>query len=116
EALAAAEIARELRLATVWSWGWGTFAPADRDADKPAAACVYLWARDASLCDGPAAAGADFDSSRAEGQIVLRPGVECSLGPAEIRRRDVERLSALTGDRDAAASALLQRAVTAAAA
>ena len=40
-------------IATVWSWGWGTFNAAGADPDKQAAACVFLWTRDASLCDGP---------------------------------------------------------------
>ena len=61
ETLAAKEVAGELGLPTLWSWGWATYIPTPPDADKPAAACVYLWARDQSLCDGPAtAAGAAY--------------------------------------------------------
>ena len=45
QALAAREIAAETGIATIWSWGWGTFGPQSADADKAAAACVYLWAR-----------------------------------------------------------------------
>ena len=51
QALAAREVAGETGLATIWSWGWGTFGPQSADADKAAAACVYLWARDPTLCD-----------------------------------------------------------------
>ncbi len=59
EALAAKQVAKEFKIAGVWSWGWASFNPnATPDPDKPAAACVWLWARDPSLCDGPAAAGA----------------------------------------------------------
>jgi hypothetical protein len=73
--LAAKRVASEFGVATVWSWGWGTFSAAGADPDKEAAACVYLWARDPALCDGPSAAGPDFEASRAEGQIALPQGV-----------------------------------------
>ncbi len=111
EALAAKQVASETRLEGVWSWGWPAFSAAGADPDKPAAACVYLWARDQSLCDGPALAGPGFDASLTEGQIVLPVGVRCTFGPATILKSDVGRLAALTGDRELAASALLQRDV-----
>jgi hypothetical protein len=111
EALAAKQAAAEMPLQGIWSWGWPTFSVAGDDPDKPAAACVYLWARNPALCDGPAAAGAGFDSSRTEGQLVLAPGVRCLLGTARILKSDVGRVSGLTGDRESAATALLQRAV-----
>jgi hypothetical protein len=56
EAVGAREVARETGLSSIWSWGWGTFGPDSADPDKPAAACVYLWARDHTLCDGPLSA------------------------------------------------------------
>ena len=37
---------------------------ADRDPDKPAAACVYLWTRDHGLCAGPAHGGAQVRPRR----------------------------------------------------
>ena len=80
EALAAKQVAADTHVEGVWSWGWPSFSVAGVDPDKQAAACVYLWARDAALCDGPAVAGADFDSSRSEGQIALPAGVRCTLG------------------------------------
>jgi hypothetical protein len=95
----------------IWSWGWPAFSTAGEDPDKPAAACVYLWARSRSLCDGPALAGPGFDTSLTEGQIDLPAGVRCSLGALSIRKADVGRTAALTGDLDSAASALLERAV-----
>ena len=111
EALAAREVAAETRIEGIWSWGWPAFSAAGADPDKPAAACVYLWARDNSLCDGPALAGPGFDASLTEGQIILAPGVRCSLGAQTIRKADVGRAAALTGDLDSAASAMLERAI-----
>ena len=61
QVLAVKQVRREIPFATVWSWGWGEWAAADRDPDKPAAACVYLWTRDHRLCGGPAMAGRGFD-------------------------------------------------------
>ena len=111
EALAAKQVARELPVQGIWSWGWPSFSAAGNDPDKPAAACVYLWARDPRLCDGPALAGPGFDASRTEGELVLPAGVRCTLGPAHILKSEVGRTSALTGDLQSAATALLQRAV-----
>ncbi len=111
EALAARQVAADTRVGSVWSWGWGTFGPASVDADKPAAACVYLWARDRSLCDGPAAAGPGFNVSLTEGQLVLPPGVYCAFTKNRIAAADVTRLSALTGDRHAALDTLFARTV-----
>ena len=68
ETLAAKRVAAELRFASVWSWGWGVWGGASADADKPKAACVYLWTRDPALCDGPRAAGDGFNASRTQGQ------------------------------------------------
>ena len=110
EALAAKQVARELKIASVWSWGWAAFSAAGQDPDKEAAACVYLWARDQSLCDGPAAGG-DFDTSSTEGQLVLPPGAICTIDSTRIPAQAVSALARLTGDRDAATTALLERAV-----
>jgi len=110
EALAAQQVAADTHIEGVWSWGWPSFSVAGVDPDKPAAACVYLWARDPALCDGPALAGAGFDASRTEGQIALPAGVRCTLGDQRITKDEVARAAAITGDREAAASALLQRA------
>src|SRR5581483_2997112 len=111
EALAAKQVAAETHIEGIWSWGWPAFSAAGEDPDKPAAACVYLWARDQSLCDGPALAGPGFDASLTEGQIDLPAGVRCTLGTQTIRKSDVGRAAALTGDLDSAASAMLERAV-----
>ena len=111
EALAAKQVASEFRIQGIWSWGWATFSVAGNDPDKPAAACVWLWARDPRLCDGPALAGPSFDASLTEGQLALPAGVRCTLGTGRILKSNVGRTAALTGDRESAASALLERAV-----
>jgi len=66
EALAARQVAGELALDSVWSWGWARFAGMPVDPTKADAACVYLWARNPSLCNAPAVAGRGFDPSRAQ--------------------------------------------------
>jgi hypothetical protein len=111
EALAAKQVASELPVQGIWSWGWPSFSVAGNDPDKPAAACVYLWARDPRFCDGPALAGPSFDASRTEGQLALPAGVRCTLGTGRILKSNVGRTAALTGDRESAATALLERAV-----
>lgn len=109
QALAARAVARELGIGSVWSWGWGTVSQAGIDPDKPAAACVYLWTRDPGLCDGPAAAGPDFDPSRSEGQLDLPEGVQCTVGDAAITNGEVTELAAATGDREVARTILFAR-------
>ena len=111
EALAARQVAADTKIEGVWSWGWPSFSVAGVDPDKPAAACVYLWTRDPKLCDGPAVAGAGFNTSRTEGQLELPDGVRCTFGTPTITRNDVGRVAALTGDLSSAATALLQRLV-----
>jgi hypothetical protein len=111
EALAAGQVAADMKISGIWSWGWPSFSVAGDDPDKPAAACVYLWARDRQLCDAPQLAGVPFDTSLTEGQIALPGGVRCALGKQRILKADVARAAALTGDLGSAASALLQRAV-----
>ena len=111
EALAAKQVAADTHVEGIWSWGWPSFSVAGNDPDKPAAACVYLWARNPAFCDGPALAGSGFDASVTEGQVALPAGVRCTLGDARITKDEVARTAAITGDREAAASALLERSV-----
>jgi hypothetical protein len=108
EALAARQVAADDGLSSIWSWGWGTFGPESADPDKAAAACVWLWARDPSLCDGPAAAGPAFDTSLSEGQILLGDAY-CAFPGGYIAASAVEELEALTGDKHAALTALFAR-------
>lgn len=110
EALAARQVAVEEHLTSLWSWGWGTFGPESVDADKAAAACTYLWARDPGLCDGPAAAGAAFNVSAVEGQIVVPHGAACTFAGGHVWQAAVTRLASLTGDPQVALTALFARA------
>jgi hypothetical protein len=113
QALAAKTVAQELGIGSIWSWGWAEWSAAETDADKPAAACVWLWARSASLCDGPAAAGAGFDASLTEGQIVLGAGVQCTINGRSVSSDAIQKLTPLTGDPEIAFTALFQRVVEA---
>jgi hypothetical protein len=110
EALAAKQVAAETGIGSVWSWGWGTFSSDHSgDEEKSAAACVYLWARDQSLCSGPAAAGQGFDDSLTEGQVSLPAGTQCTFDETSITTAAVDELARLTGDRQVAVSTLFQR-------
>jgi hypothetical protein len=111
QTLAARQVAADLGIATVWSWGWGTFSQAGADPDKQAAACVYLWAREQSLCDPRNLAGDAFDASLTEGQIDLPDGIHCTVGESLLRTVDIARLAAVTGDPEVAFTALYERIV-----
>jgi hypothetical protein len=111
EALAAKHVARETGISSVWSWGWAAWSDAERDPDKEAAACVWLWVRDPKLCDAPAKAGPKFDTSLTEGQIVLPRDVQCTVGDRRITGGEISAVARVTGDREAAISALYRRAV-----
>jgi len=109
QVLAAQQIARETKLGSVLSWGWGSYRVSAHDSDKEGTACVYLWTRDPSLCDAPALAGPDFDTSLTDGQISLPAGQQCSFGLDAVPLSAVSGLTRLTGDREIAYSALLAR-------
>jgi hypothetical protein len=109
QALAARQVAKELRISTIWSWGWGEFNAPESDPDKPAAACVWLWTRAHALCDAPAVAGATWDASLTEGQLRLPAGVKCTVGKASITDAAIAALARVTGDPETAASILLGR-------
>src|ERR671934_150841 len=111
QTLAARQVARELDLRSVWSWGWGVWSKGEDDPDKPAAACVYLWARDPKLCNGPAAAGSGFNASRTEGQLVFPPGARCTLYGRRVADSAISSLAPVTGDRDVAFTAVFERVV-----
>jgi hypothetical protein len=109
QALAARQIASETGLATIWSWGWATYGDTPPDESKEGAACVYLWTRDPSLCEGPAAAGEGFDPDLRAGQILLASNRMCTLGRARIDMGPLAELQRLTGEREVAYTALLAR-------
>lgn len=107
--LAVRQVVRELKFSTIWSWGWAHRSGRKDEVDKADAACVWLWARDQRLCDGPKAAGRGFDRSLTEGQIDLKRGVRCVVGSSTIATRGMNGLAAATGDRQLALTALYQR-------
>jgi hypothetical protein len=111
QVLAARQVSTEIPFGTIWSWGWGEWSQADRDPDKPAAACVYLWTRDHSLCNGPAMAGRGFDESLRVGQLRLAPGARCKTPWGNISTRAVSALTRVTGDAEIAFTSLFARTV-----
>jgi hypothetical protein len=112
QVLAAKQVANEVGLRSVWSWGWGVWSKGESDPDKPAAACVYLWARNSKLCDAPAMAGKGFDTSRTEGQLIFARGVRCTLYGQRVLDSTITGLSRVTGDQDAAFTAAFARVLT----
>jgi hypothetical protein len=112
QALAARQIAGEMKIASVVSWGWGSYTQSADNGDKRITACVYLWARNpgAGLCDGPATAGPQFNASLREGQIRLSSGAQCQVnGTRSISSGAVAAVQRLTGDRAVALTVLLAR-------
>ncbi len=112
EGLSAKRVAKELGLGSVFSWGWQEWNKKEMDPDKPKAACVWLWARTRSLCNAPRMLGKSFNRSVTAGQLILPHGTVCRLeGSGAIGGGTLGSLQALTGDRDAALSALFERLV-----
>lgn len=112
QVLAAKQVASEVGLRSVWSWGWATWSVGENNPDKPTAACVYLWARNQSLCNGPGSAGKGFDASLTEGQLVLPGGTRCTLYGKPVTEGAISALKPITGDADVAFSAAFARVVT----
>jgi hypothetical protein len=111
QALAAKQVARETGIGSVWSWGWLARNAAQADPDKEAAACVYLWARNPRLCNGPVAAGPEFDASLTQGQVVVPAGAQCAIEDAVVGNGEMTQIARVTGNRDVAFSAAYARAV-----
>jgi hypothetical protein len=111
QALAARQVARELRFSHVWSWGWAQRNERSNDPDKTYAACVWLWARNPALCDAPRILGKEFDADRRVGQIDLAAGVRCVYDGTPLTASGVASLAKVTGDRELALTALVVRAV-----
>jgi hypothetical protein len=111
QALAARQVASELKFHSIWSWGWAHWGSTKPDPDKEIAACVYLWTRNPALCNGPGLAGPKFNADLTEGQITsLGRGVVCDIGGVKIGAGELAVLARLTGDRQAAYTALAARA------
>jgi hypothetical protein len=114
EALSAKQVAKEVGLGSIFSWGWQMWNSKEMDPDKPKAACVWMWARRRSLCNAPKMLGKQFDRSLSAGQIRLSHGTVCRAeGLGSVGAHEVGSLEELTGDRDAALSALFERVVEA---
>lgn len=111
QALAARQLARELRLAHVWSWGWAQRNERSNDPDKTYAACVWLWARDTSLCDAPRILGDELDTDLRAGQIDLPAGIRCVYGDAPLTSSSVGAIGRVAKDTEVALTALVVRAV-----
>jgi hypothetical protein len=112
QVLAAAQVARETGIASIWSWGWGRWSVGEQDPDKGHAACVWLWTRSQSLCDAPRQLGPQFETSLREGQLsLLSPSTQCLIGKRSLRDAEISALAKVTGDRETAYSALYERLV-----
>jgi hypothetical protein len=112
QAEAARQVAAETGIASIWSWGWGRWSAGEQDPAKGHAACVWLWARNASLCDAPKQLGTQFDTSTSEGQLSLLTGAtQCLIGTRRLTNGAVDELQKLTGDRETAYSAAYERIV-----
>jgi hypothetical protein len=111
QVLAIKQVSREMPFESIWSWGWGEWAAGDRDPDKPAAACVYLWTRDHGLCGGPGMAGPGFDPSLTAGQLIFPGGVQCKTPSGQVRSGEISSLTGVTGDREIAYTSLFARLV-----
>jgi hypothetical protein len=111
QALAVREVARELHLAHLWSWGWAQRDERSNDPDKTLAACVWLWSRDASLCDAPTIVGNDLDADRRTGQLNLPTGTRCMYGSTPLTASSVAALAKVTHDRELALTGLVVRAI-----
>ena len=109
--LAVKQVAKELDLAHVWSWGWAQRNERSNDPDKTYAACVWLWARDANLCDAPTVLGHELDADTKIGQLGLAAGVRCLYGSTQLTAASVAALAKVTRDRELALTALVARAV-----
>ncbi len=111
QALAAREVARELRLAHLWSWGWAQRDERSKDPDKTYAACVWLWARDQGLCDAPGILDRELDPDLRAGQLDLPAGTRCMYGSTALTASSVGALAKVTGDREFALTALVVRTI-----
>ena len=110
QALAVRQVAREFKLAHLWSWGWAQRDARSNDPDKTFAACVWLWARDANLCDAPSILGHEFDPDLKTGQLSLPSGTRCIYGSTPLTASSVASLAKVTKDRELALTALVIRA------
>jgi hypothetical protein len=110
QALAAKQVAAELHFSTIWSWGWTSYT-GNKDPAFGKAACVWLWVRSSSLCNGPGGAGPGWNSSLTDGQLVFSPGIQCTVGKDRIAQSTISQIQKLTQDRDLAFTAAFARVI-----
>ena len=91
--------------------GAGPSATRSNDPDKTYAACVWLWSRDASLCDAPGLLGKELDTDVRTGQLNLSAGTRCVYGTTPLTASSVAALAKVTRDREVALTALVVRAI-----
>ena len=109
---AGAAVSRDLGLSSVWSWGWGTFAtPGSADPDKQAAACTYLWARDAALCNAPGLNIAGFDPDLTLGAFEIAPQTQCRYASGSFGTSELTGLENAGITQTTALTALLERSL-----
>ena len=111
QSLAVRQVARELRISHVWSWGWAQRDARSNDPDKTFAACVWLWSRDANLCDAPGILGRELDTDLRTGQLDLPAGTRCVYGRTPLTASSVAAVAKVTGDRELALTTLVVRAL-----
>jgi hypothetical protein len=111
QGLAVRQVARELDVSHVWSWGWAQRDARSNDPDKTFAACVWLWSRDASLCDAPGVLGKELDTDLETGQLNLPAGTRCVYGFRPLTASSVAALAKVTRDRELALTTLVVRAI-----
>ena len=119
QAQAGLVVSRELALSSLWSWGWGTFTAADAQppvpAEKQAAACTYLWARDQALCDAPTVAATSniggFDPDLTAGAFDLAPELQCRYAGGSFTTKELTALTAAGVTSASALTALLERSL-----
>ncbi|MDX6560576.1 MAG: hypothetical protein QOD65_390 [Gaiellales bacterium] len=112
-------VSRELGLSSLWSWGWGTFTTQDATppapAEKQAAACTYLWARDPLLCDAPTTAATlaipGFDPDLTAGAVDLAPDLQCRYDGGSFTTKELTALTAAGVTSANALTALLERSL-----
>lgn len=110
-ALAVKQVARELKVAHVWSWGWAQRDARSNDPDKTFTACVWLWSRHAGLCNAPGVLGKELDDDRKTGQLELPSGTRCLYGATPLTAASVAALAKVTRDQELALTALVSRAI-----
>ena len=84
-------------------------------AEKQAAACTYLWARDPSLCDAPTVAATSniggFDADLTAGAFDLAPELQCRYTGGSFTTKELTALTAAGVTSASALTALLERSL-----